>query len=135
MTAEVEFSIHRPLLKSFHTQGIIAKSIRHGKHFGNADFYSDVLHQDAEPVGGRFERIFDLAQKMADELDEPVYMAQVSSTGGRARMVHPHEKTYSPKEQAERTDKYFQNKKILGELRYRLEKAGVDFEFVQLHIF
>ena len=69
------------------TRGIIAKDIKRGPNW--EDEYIDVLHYDEVPVIGKYKRIEDLAQELANEHNCRVYYAMKSSGGGNAFQKNP----------------------------------------------
>lgn len=75
------------------TQGIIALGFRWGVGWDGPNYYTSVLHQDDAPVLGSLDRIVDLAQEFADDLGKPVYLAEISQTGGHSTQLWPREKS------------------------------------------
>ncbi len=94
----------------YYTQGVVARKKEYVDE--NTDRYIGILHCDEAPVLGHGERIFFLAQELADELGENVSAASVSFTGGRATTKYP--KKRGP-------DKYSEDKKTLKEVRDTLD--------------
>lgn len=74
---------------TYFTQGIIARERIAAKGFYQPDIYRGVVHHDAEAALGTFDRIPKLAQKLANELGEPLVFAKISKGGGSAGNVSP----------------------------------------------
>ena len=70
------------------TKGIIAKNKTHGE-WHHPDEYSDVLHYDEVPVIGEYDRIENLAQMFANELNCKVYFAVKTGGGGSSHYKEP----------------------------------------------
>lgn len=71
------------------TQGIIAKERRDGENYFAPQIYTEVYHYDELPTVGNFNRIEDLAENIAYELNDPVYYAMISSGGGMSGLKEP----------------------------------------------
>lgn len=86
----------------YRTQGIVALKRTLTGGWGNETF-DDVLHYDEEPTVGAFDRVDRIAERFAEELQQPVYMSVVTSGGGHRRIIRPRSMlTAKELEQAER---------------------------------
>ncbi len=68
------------------TQGIVALK---REHLQGRTEYDEVLYQDEAPVIGTFHRVDAIAQRLADELGQPVYYAVKSAGGGTSSRRDP----------------------------------------------
>jgi len=73
------------------TRGIVAKN-KIITDCWKEDEYTGVLHYDEEPTLGSYHRILDIAQNFANQLNQDIYYAMVSTGGGTSGTKHPIEK-------------------------------------------
>ena len=69
------------------TRGICAKSVK--RDYYNGDEYSEVLHYDENATLGEYDRIQNMAQKFANDLNCEIYYAMRSSGGGHSGCASP----------------------------------------------
>tara|TARA_R110000787_G_scaffold19874_16_gene59191 strand:- start:137 stop:676 length:540 start_codon:yes stop_codon:yes gene_type:complete len=74
---------------AYFTRGVVSRHRINGKTFYAPDFYVGVLHYDDQPVLGAYNRVDRIAQRIADDLGEPVFMAVTSKGGGCAKRISP----------------------------------------------
>jgi hypothetical protein len=77
------------LRDTYTSQGIVARFKEHSTSFYGADFYIGVLHHDQRPVVGSFDRVEKIAQRLANERGERLFLAFRSKGGGCAKTVQP----------------------------------------------
>lgn len=71
------------------TQGIIAKNREFSEDIRHGDIYTNVLHYDETAKLGKFNRIEEMAQQFANELNCEIYYAMKSSGGGSSATKLP----------------------------------------------
>jgi hypothetical protein len=76
-----------------YTRGIVALEMTYAKlgHQNDGDTYKNVLHYDAQPELGKFDRIYEIARAEAKIWNKRVYYAHVSVGGGMSGSVEPNE--------------------------------------------